>query len=213
MIEILERYKRQIDIVNYEELSIPIHLIGCGGIGSWTALTLAKMGCSNIHIYDNDEVEEHNVASQFFSDDQLGMLKTDALTMNVEKFTNITLNQHRNEEEFDITGGLVILAVDSLEARRELGEMFKDRDIFIIDGRMGGLQSEIYCRNSKDYITSSGTDAEADHEPCTAKAISFNCEFIGSMIANYVRLYIKGELKGNEDLIYLFDNNMLLKNK
>lgn len=213
MIEILERYKRQIDIVNFEELSIPIHLIGCGGIGSWTALTLAKIGCSNIHIYDDDEVEEHNVASQFFSDDQLGMLKTDALSINVEKFTNIPLKTHRNEEEYDITDGLVILAVDSLEARRELGELFKDKNIFIIDGRMGGLQAEIYCRNSKDYMVSSGVEGDADHEPCTAKAISFNCEYIGSMITNFVRLYIKGELKGNEDLIYLFDNNILLKNK
>lgn len=211
MVEVLERYKRQIDIVNYEELSIPIHLIGCGGIGSWTALTLAKMGCSNIHVYDDDEVEEHNVASQFFSDDQLEMLKTDALAVNVEKFTNMKLHLHINEEEKDINEGLVILAVDSLDARRELSEIFKEKNIFIIDGRMGGLQAEIYCRNSKDYII--GDKEEADHEPCTAKAISFNCEYIGSMIANFVRLYIKGELKGNEDLIYLFDNNMLLKNK
>ena len=69
------RYARQLDIVDVEKLSIPIHIIGNGGIGSWVSLLLCKMGCSNIHLYDEDTVEEHNIASQFFKLEDLGKEK------------------------------------------------------------------------------------------------------------------------------------------
>ena len=81
----IERYKRQYDFVKFDELKLPIHVIGAGGVGSWTALLLAKMGCQDITVYDMDEVEDHNVASQFYSEDQLGMNKLDALKENVKK--------------------------------------------------------------------------------------------------------------------------------
>ena len=48
-----------------------ILIVGAGGIGSTTAYTLAKMGCSNITVVDFDEVEIHNCSSQFYSAKQI----------------------------------------------------------------------------------------------------------------------------------------------
>lgn len=208
------RYGRQLDIVDVEKLKIPIHIIGCGGIGSWTALLLSKMGCSNITIYDDDKVEDHNVASQFFKESDIGMNKSDATNINVSMFSGNSVKILDQEEEDKIQEGIVIFAVDSAEARIRLGNIFKDRDIFIIDGRMGGVQSEVYCRVSSNYLPTTVAPEDADPEPCTAKSIGFNCAFIGSMIANYVRLYVNKKidpLSEKNELIFLFDTLTFLK--
>jgi molybdopterin/thiamine biosynthesis adenylyltransferase len=192
--EKLERFKRQVDIINPDSTSIPIHLSGCGGIGSWTALMLAKMGCDNITIYDFDEVEDHNVASQFFKESQLGELKTEALLKNVLEQTGIGLKIGDVEDEKDLSDGIIIIAVDSMKMRWRLNEYYKNKNILIIDARMGGLQSEVYCAMSGDYEPTLVAVEGVESEVCTAKAISFNCGLISSLVANYVRLYINGQL-------------------
>jgi molybdopterin/thiamine biosynthesis adenylyltransferase len=210
------RYARQLDIVDEEKLKFPIHIIGCGGIGSWTALLLAKMGCSNITVYDNDDVENHNVASQFFKEEDLGKNKCLATQINVSMFSGYNVNIKDQEEEEDIKSGVVIFAVDSAEERIRLGKIFEDRDIFIIDGRMGGLQAEVYCRRSNNYLPTTVAPENVETDACTARSIAFNCAFIGSMIANYVRLFATGKLdplSETNEFIFLFDNLAMLKKK
>lgn len=213
--EKLERYKGQIDIVDTERLNIPIHLIGCGGIGSWTALLLAKMGCPDITIYDFDTVEDHNVASQYFEERQLGDLKTEALVSNVIGQTGITLKIGEMENEPNIKDGIVVIAVDSMEMRRKLNEFFKDKDFLIIDARMGGLQAEVYCSLANQYEPTLVAQADVQPEKCTEKAISFNCALIGSLVANYVRLYVNDKLDLEEfrERTFLFNEVLTIRPK
>lgn len=214
MLEHTSRYNRQLDIVDVAKLSLPIHVIGAGGIGSWTTMLLGKMGCSNITVYDFDDVEEHNVASQFFSGSQLGEKKTEALRSNVYQFSDISINIAEVKDEDDISEGIVIIAVDSMNARKKLNKILKDKNVFIIDGRMGGLQAEVYCSTASEYeSTLVANDDEVEHDMCTAKAISFNCSVIGGMIANYVRLFVNGMLDTtrHRERTFVFDNVWLLK--
>lgn len=207
----MSKYSRQIDIINVDELSIPINVIGAGGIGSWTTLLLAKIGCPDIRVYDFDTVEEHNCASQFFEENQIGMNKIDALRDNVFKQTGTKISTFSNiETENDINEGIVILAIDSMEERIRLGELYKDKNIYIIDGRMGGLQLEVYSCHSSHYPKTTVNPDHVQQDPCTAKAISFNCAVIAGLIVNQVRLYLKGK-EQNGQLVYLFDENKLLK--
>lgn len=210
-----QRFKGQSDIVDYDKLKLPIHIIGCGGIGSWTALMLAKMGCSNIHIYDFDKIEEHNVASQFFKESQLGEYKTDALVHNVYEQTGITLQPEDVDDEPKIDKGIVIFAVDSMEMRWKLNDIYKDKDLLIIDGRMGGLQAEVYCSMAKDYEPTLVAVGSADPEKCTAKSICFNCGGIASLIANFVRLYVNDalDLKEFRERTLLFETTTILRPK
>jgi len=205
-----ERLLRQLDIVTTKDLNFNIHVIGAGGIGSFTVLLLAKMGCKNIIVYDDDTVEDHNIASQFFKEDQLEMNKVEALKVNVLEQTGIEIEHAEQIDEEYINSGLVIFAVDSMEERIRLGEIYKDKDIYIIDARMGGLQLEIYSRTSKNYPSTLVEPTDVSHDPCTAKAISFNCAVIGGLIANQVRLFATKKLK-EEDLMYLFETNSFLK--
>ena len=210
------RYARQLDIVDLEKLKFPIHIIGCGGIGSWTTLLLAKMGCSNITIYDDDLVEEHNIASQFFREEDLGKNKCIATQQNVSMFSGYNVNIGEQEDEEKISEGLVIFAVDSAEERIRLGKIYEDKDLFIIDGRMGGLQAEVYCRRADNYLPTTVALEFAESDSCTAKAIGFNCAFIGGMIANYVRLFANEKMDihaENNEFVFLFDNLAMLKKK
>ena len=70
---------RQLDLVKPEALETPVHLVGCGGIGSFVALALAKLGCPHLCLYDDDRVEEHNVPNQLFRLSDVGRPKVEAL--------------------------------------------------------------------------------------------------------------------------------------
>ena len=203
-----DRYNRQLDLINQKELSLPIHILGVGGIGSWTALLLAKMGCSNIKIYDDDIVEDHNIASQFFQEDQKEILKTKATQSNIYKQTGVKVFATTVAMEAQINEGLIIIAIDSMDERRRLANLYKRKDIYIIDGRMGGLQMEIYCTPAIDY--SKTLADEVSHDACTARAICFNCAVIAGLITNYVRLFVKKELSDGE-IIFDFNNINLMK--
>ena len=56
----------------------PVTLIGAGGIGGLTAITLAKMGVPEMIIWDGDVVAIENTGTQFFSSSDVERLKVDA---------------------------------------------------------------------------------------------------------------------------------------
>lgn len=71
--------------VNYSrqeslKLVVPkkVAVVGCGGVGSWTAYLLAMAGVPEIWIFDFDHVEEHNLNRIPFPPSSVGMLKTEA---------------------------------------------------------------------------------------------------------------------------------------
>ena len=37
-------YRKQINLIDVEEVNVPINVIGCGALGSWLVLFLLKMG-------------------------------------------------------------------------------------------------------------------------------------------------------------------------
>lgn len=213
---IIEQFKRQLDLVDYDKLAFPITILGVGGIGSWTALMLAKMGCQNISVVDDDQVEEHNVASQFYKPNQLGNSKTGALNLNVLEHTGVEIMEYpiSLQEKAIEEKSLVIIAVDSMKARKQICEQIEKRNIYVIDARMGGLQLELYNCPANQYRTTLVEEEAVQHEKCTGKAISFNCATIGSFIANYVRLYSRQELEDNaKGIVLLFHKGIdLLRN-
>jgi len=73
------RFIRQMGICPPEKLQFPIVVIGAGAIGSATVITLTKMGCSNITVWDDDILNEHNVPNQMCKPSIVGWNKTQAL--------------------------------------------------------------------------------------------------------------------------------------
>jgi hypothetical protein len=79
MVRIMETdiYDRQKEL----NLNIPekVAVIGCGGVGSWTALSFALVGVKELHLYDFDTVEESNLNRTPFKVSQIGINKCEAI--------------------------------------------------------------------------------------------------------------------------------------
>lgn len=119
---------------------IPVHIIGCGAVGSYFFQTLFRAGypLNLITLWDFDYVEEANISSQTFVQADVGNLKTESLVDLVHKtllsndelliylqggvrtFTQLPTIKGKYTNE-NLTG-IVIIAVDSLESRIKILE-------------------------------------------------------------------------------------------
>lgn len=70
-------YNRQASL----NLRIPKHaiIVGAGGIGAWTAILSAMTGTPRIDIYDDDNIEETNLARLPFTAEAVGRLKVEVV--------------------------------------------------------------------------------------------------------------------------------------
>ena len=119
-------YRKQINLIDAEEVNVPINIIGCGALGSWLVLFLLKMGFKNITVYDFDNIEEHNIPNQCFSESQVGMAKVDAMDSLCKMFNKDAeervkfVNQKITLREVWGMEGIILCAVDSMRVRKEI---------------------------------------------------------------------------------------------
>src|SRR5579859_3245481 len=71
-----------------------VDVIGCGATGSRVALSLAKLGIVNIHIWDDDVVSDVNLANQVYGLNHVGEPKVDALWNIIKDNTGTTTVRH-----------------------------------------------------------------------------------------------------------------------
>ena len=194
----MDRFIRQQDILPPDRLDkLAITVIGCGAVGSFTVLTLAKMGITDITVYDGDTVEEHNLPNQWYRPDQVGMNKTDALWDIIYNFTGVELKANAYHYERETLRRIVICCVDTMDTRLKIWrEVKKFEPELYIDTRMGAEVGKVLvvhpslpnsCRKYEEDLYPS---SEALQAPCTAKATIYCAAglaaYIGSMVAAYV---------------------------
>lgn len=190
-------YRKQSELILTSQMDERINVIGCGALGSWVALFLLKMGFKNVHVYDYDVVEEHNLPNQMFKEYDIGTSKVEAtkflyMEMFNEKDTNYDRLKIHNvkvtKENAIALGGYTISCVDSMTARKELYEaMFLyGKSSLWIEGRIGLYGAYIYTLIDKTDIDTNkkyeGTlyeDTEAEVSACgvsqTALPAAVNC--------------------------------------
>ena len=89
------------EIYNKLKLS-EVAVAGLGGIGSNTAVSLARSGIGHIHLVDFDTVDLTNLNRQAYTIEHLGRLKTEALKellLNINPYLNITTETVKVTEE------------------------------------------------------------------------------------------------------------------
>lgn len=202
------------DFFNYYDLGKPIiHIIGCGAVGSHIIEQLARMGVTEMHIYDFDKVESHNLANQKFTLSQVGMLKVDAceeLALNINPDINITKHKEGLQEPYKLTKGIVIMAADKMDVRRSIvnANRLNPKIICILDFRMRLTDGQVYFAtggNQKEmkylYMTMDFTDEEAlKYTPVSACGVSLSvCYNVNAMvclgIANLVNFLLNKPYK------------------
>lgn len=171
------RHERVFSATNFGARRIDV--IGAGATGSRIALSLAKLGVSNLHVWDFDEVESHNIANQIFRLKDIGSKKVDALAEIVEESTGLKIHIH--DEKVDGTqklGEVVFVLTDTMASRKEIfekGLRLKPWTKIFIETRMGVSDGRIYSINPlkpSEYKAYEGTlyaDEVAEVSACGSK--------------------------------------------
>ena len=116
-----------------------VHIIGVGAVGSFIALTLAKLGLQKLTIWDFDTVEETNVANQVYTQKDVGKLKTEALKQhlldNNSDMEVICKDRYTSQN----LKGIIFLTVDSINLRYKILTNLQYNPFieFVVDGRIG----------------------------------------------------------------------------
>jgi len=190
-----ERYSRQKDVVPAERIAAcKATVIGVGAIGRQVALQLTAMGIPWLQLVDFDTVEISNLASQGYSEADLGKLKVEA-TAQLCTWMDSSIEIHTLAERFRRSmeiGNVVFCCVDKIDSRRLIWEAVKDRVNFYCDGRMSAEMLRILTACDSDsryrYPKTLFAAEEAYTGPCTAKTTIYCANIAaGLMVSQFTR--------------------------
>ena len=205
------RFLRQLDIVAPEKLVFPITVIGAGAIGSVTVVTLAKMGCSDITVWDPDILEEVNIPNQLCKLAMVGKPKVEALAKLVHELTEVQIKWTRQRYTGQRLEGVVIVTVDNMTTRQNVWKRTKlSRKIsLLIDARMGAEFARVYTvhplnvEEADFYERNLYNSDEAEHLPCSARSIIYCPTVVAGFIALVIKQYAINHSSPREILIDL----------
>jgi hypothetical protein len=191
---------RQRDILPWEKLhQARITVIGAGAIGSFTALSLVKMGVGTLDVYDFDTVSIENLGPQWFRLADLGRFKVDALAEQLAAFGGNVV-PHPERFVAQAVSGIVVCTVDSMDARISIWRHIrKCRGVDLyLDARMGAEVGKVLAVNPKDpddcraYQEGLYPSTEALRAPCTARSTIYCAAGLSSFLAATVGNHLSG---------------------
>lgn len=194
----------------------PVHIIGAGATGSKIAMSLAKLGIEEIHVWDADEVEPHNVANQLYGNHHIGQPKVEALADMVFRHTGITLTVHKemvkDKQDF---AGIVYLLVDTMKDRKEIFEHSLKNNFkvqLVIETRMGANSLRIYSftpfrpSEIKGWESTLYTDDEAEVSACGASTtVGATADLVSGCAVWQLIKWAKQEQKPENELLMATD--------
>lgn len=143
MDEIREKVlKRQDPIINDKLKNAKISILGCGGLGSNIAMTLARSGVGELFLYDFDKVEYSNLNRQNYIIDEIGGYKADLTKKKIENTLpyvkchskNIYLDP-KSMDKISDKSNIFIEAFDNKESKIMLFDYFVGKnDKYLITG-------------------------------------------------------------------------------
>lgn len=146
---------KSFEFFNPEACTDTIHIIGCGSVGSTVAELLARFGLKNVKLYDFDVVEEHNLANQMFTTENLYKPKVEGVydrwvSINPEAAKTIKL--YGDGWTGQKLNGYVFLCVDNIELRRKIvtENKFNDSIKAMFDFRTGLTDAQHYAADWSD---------------------------------------------------------------
>lgn len=193
-------YLRQLGILDPKNIIFPVTIIGCGGIGSPTALLLAKIGWKKLILVDPDTVEEHNLPNQMYPFSAVGQKKVDACSDLVHQFSNCLVTVLPEKFE-DCEPGIIVSGVDSMKSRMEIWEKikFNINVPLYLDARIGAELVQLFTvqpssiEDVEMYEKSLFPDEKSQVLPCTARAIMYTGFTIAGIIGSQLKKWLNDE--------------------
>ena len=103
-------------------------LCGLGAIGSNLAESLARQGFKHFSIIDFDRIEEHNIGTQSYHEDEIGMLKVAAISNHLYRISKASVEyttaklDETNVKRLLSKSEIVIDSFDNRESRKVVTE-------------------------------------------------------------------------------------------
>lgn len=198
----------------YPKEAIHVMVGGAGGIGSWTAMLLARAGFNPI-VYDFDLLEEHNLGGQLFPKRLISKSKVEALTLVIKDFCDLDIvgmNEKINEDT--PTHLYCISAFDNMVARRIFYNTWltnqgcgENPKALYIDGRLNAEQMQIFCLKGgaanvdaqhKYLTTELFDDKDVADAPCTLKQTSHAAAMIAAHIVGFFTNHITNVVENDD---------------
>lgn len=207
-------FSRQANILNPEEFNRPIHIIGAGATGSWVAFTLAKMGLTNITVYDFDEVGMHNLPNQMFGLSDIDKNKALSIRNIIRRFTGFNIKARTQKVEGgQPLQGIVFMLTDTMKSRKDIYNMSIKNNPnidLLIETRMDLRGGRIYAIDPKNrymckqYEGTFYSDDEAEVSACgVSQTVLPTALAITSHAIWKLLNYINGEPFSHETIIDL----------
>lgn len=210
--------RRHMELFDPYTFSTPIHVIGAGATGSWLVLQLAKLGITDITVWDFDTVEEHNIPNQAFGLPDIGENKAEQMYQHIDWLTNTQIKVQNKKYTNQRLSGIVFLMVDSMSERKRIWEnsiKMKSAVKLLVEPRMGLDVGRVYNVNPMDlthiekYEDTYYEDDVAEVSACgTSMTVITTAMATASWCARQlINFHDDQELLDNEILIdYKFNN-------
>ena len=210
------------------ETVLEVGIIGCGNTGGLVARGLAKWKFAELSLYDFDFVDASNLATQEFSDHQIGYHKSRALATNlnargsyprIDHYTSEFLGFQSPSARTTIDGyhdvtGILFCCIDNVQGRERIAGYLYDWEdhlsrLLFVDIRMFLETARIYTLQNP---TSQDLDAYRASLPAPGQEAPQGCDVTplsSSMVACGLALeaanrWYKYHLVPPRDLLYSF---------
>lgn len=122
-----------------------IFVIGAGATGSKVVAELAKLGCTNITVWDFDKVEEHNIANQLYGPKHIGVQKVEACKEVVNFLTGTDIVTRDEAFTGQEAPQVLFILTDTMSSRKEIWDAVKDEIDWelIVETRMDATQCRV----------------------------------------------------------------------
>lgn len=169
------------DLIKHLELFNPdklkgkqIAVIGAGATGSLTVLQLAKLGVENIHVYDFDTIEAHNIPNQMiYGVDDIECQKAQTLAAIVNKLVgkHVVMPYNKKVQSRKLYHEVVFFCVDTMASRDEIfnrGIYMNGMTELVVDMRMNARAALVFALDPRtkgavdSYRDSLYTDEEVE---------------------------------------------------
>jgi len=169
-------------------------VIGVGAIGRQVALQLTALGIPWLQLVDFDVVEESNLASQGYLEEDLGKLKVEVtaeLCKRINSGAQIEVLPKRFRRSMEV-GNTVFCCVDKIQVRQMIWGAVGDEVLFFADGRMSAEVLRILTACDSDsryhYPKTLFAADEAYAGSCTAKTTIYCANIAaGLMVSQFTR--------------------------
>lgn len=205
--ETRERFKGALWFEKAKEFTATIG--GMGGIGSWLALFIARIG-TNLYIFDHDTYETHNLGGQFVSSNKVLENKALATKELLREFGcgDSSINVFGKFEEDTGCTPLVFACFDNMEARKWMYNSWNKRyctnpAALFVDARLLAQQYQIICIRGEDNEAMRVyaqkfmfLDSEVTAEDCTFKQTSHCAAGVAGKMAGYYTNHLANLVTG-----------------